>query len=41
MIVGCHEARTGTDGAIDVDHCAAPPTEQMMMIVIDSIFVPR
>ena len=40
MIVGGHEARTGTDGAVDIDYCTAPPTEEVMMIVIDPVFVP-
>lgn len=38
-IVGCGEARGGADRAVDVDQAAANATNQVMVVVVDSIFV--
>ena len=35
------ETRRGADRAIDVDHVAAGPADQMVMIVADAIFEAR
>ena len=39
VVVGRGEARRSTDGAVDVDETTAYATYEVMVVVIDAIFV--
>ena len=40
LVIGRREARSGTDGAIHVDHAAADTTNQVVVVITDPILEP-
>lgn len=40
VVVGSRQTRRRTDRTVDVEHRFARPTDQMMVVVTDTIFVP-
>jgi hypothetical protein len=41
QVVGCFETRRRPHHAVDVDHLAADPTDEVVVIVIDSVLEAR